>query len=252
MGFCSRLIWAAGWAAVVVYAADSSAPPRRIESVVRADQRTGKLVRSVVVTPKPVMEQRVDSVVVQPRTVSPVEPGQEPAQRPADNSVDAAVERIAAEQSLSPELLHSVIKVESNYNPYAVSSKGALGIMQLIPSTARRFGVSDVFNPVDNIQGGAKYLKYLLDLYHNDYALALAAYNAGEGAVAKYGTVPPYPETQNYLHQVADQLKKSKAKSASGAGKSAQPVKPAQVEPAGPNHIQKVVEKDGTVRFVTR
>jgi len=87
------------------------------------------------------------------------------------------VEQIAAEQSLPPELIHSVIKVESNYNPYAISPKGALGMMQLIPATARRFGVSDVFNPVDNIQGGARYLKYLLDLYHGNYPLALAAYN---------------------------------------------------------------------------
>ena len=70
---------------------------------------------------------------------------------------------------LPATLIHSVIKVESNYNPFAVSPKGAQGLMQLIPATARRFGVGDVFNPVENIQGGAKYLKYLLDLYHNDY-----------------------------------------------------------------------------------
>ena len=73
--------------------------------------------------------------------------------------------------------------MESNYNPHAISSKGALGLMQLIPETARRFGVGDVFNPVENIQGGAKYLRYLLDLYNGNYGLALAAYNAGEGAV---------------------------------------------------------------------
>ena len=79
--------------------------------------------------------------------------------------INAMVESIAAQQALPPQLIHSVIKVESNYNPNAVSSKGAQGLMQLIPATARRFGVSDVFNPVENIQGGAKYLKYLLDLY---------------------------------------------------------------------------------------
>jgi len=86
--------------------------------------------------------------------------------------------------------------VESNYNPYAVSPKGALGIMQLIPATARRFGVLDVFDPVDNIEGGARYLKYLLELFNGDYPLALAAYNAGENAVTRYGAVPPYPETR--------------------------------------------------------
>jgi len=248
MGFCSRLIWAAGFAAALSYAADPSAPPRRIESVVRADLRTGKLVRSVIVTPKPVVEKRVESVAVQPRVIAPVDPAQEPAAPPTDASVDATVERIAAEQSLSPELLHSVIKVESNYNPYAVSSKGALGIMQLIPSTARRFGVADVFNPVDNIQGGAKYLKYLLELYGGNYELALAAYNAGEGAVARHGGVPPYVETKNYLHLVAGQLKKKRA-----AARPASPAKDqtAEAKPGELNHIARIVEPDGKVRYVT-
>jgi len=249
MGFCSRLIWVAGLAAVS-YAADSSAQPRRIESVVHADLRTGKLVRSVIVTPKPVLQQRVDAVVVQPRIVSPLDPAQEPAAKPGDTNVDAAVKRIAAEQSLSPELLHSVIKVESNYNPYAVSSKGALGIMQLIPSTARRFGVSDVFNPVDNIEGGAKYLKYLLELYGNNYELALAAYNAGEGAVAKHGGVPPYTETRNYLQLVAGQLKKQRASSIKSAPLAGD--KPKEAKPDQPNHIEKIVESDGRVRYVTQ
>ena len=128
--------------------------------------------------------------------------------------IDDAVAQIAAQHSLNADLLHAVIKVESNYNPIAVSNKGALGMMQLIPSTARRFGVSNVFNPVENIQGGARYLRYLLDLYHWDYPLALAAYNAGEGAVAKYGGVPPYRETQNYLTLVGKQFSTQKAKRA--------------------------------------
>jgi soluble lytic murein transglycosylase-like protein len=116
--------------------------------------------------------------------------------------------------------------------------------MQLIPSTARRFGVTDVFNPVQNIQGGARYLRYLLDLYSGDYRLALAAYNAGEGAVQKYGGVPPYRETQNYVNQVGKQLQKAA---------KAQP-KPVETKPVvsdGP-HMQEIVEKDGTVRYVSR
>jgi len=122
--------------------------------------------------------------------------------------------------------------------------------MQLIPSTAQRFGVADSFNPVENIQGGAKYLKYLLGLYDNDYALALAAYNAGEGAVAKYGTVPPYKETQNYLHLVADQLKKL---SKVAPAPPAQPVTPApETSPDSPKHMQPVLDRDGSVRYVTR
>ena len=116
------------------------------------------------------------------------------------------VDRIARQNQISPQLVHSVIQAESNYDPNAVSPKGAQGLMQLIPATARRFGVSDVFDPADNIQGGARYLKYLLELYKGDEALALAAYNAGEGAVSRYGGVPPFPETQNYVAKVRQRL----------------------------------------------
>jgi soluble lytic murein transglycosylase-like protein len=103
-------------------------------------------------------------------------------------------------------LVHSVIQTESNYNPLAVSNKGAEGLMQLIPSTARRFGVKDSFDSTENVEGGVKYLKYLLDLYHGDYTRAVAAYNAGEGAVSRYGGVPPYKETRNYVATVAKKL----------------------------------------------
>jgi len=230
--------------ALLAHAGESDVP-RRVTSVVRSDPRTGRLVRSIVVTPKPVASQKVVETVIQPRVVSPVEPA---AQRPAPTGIDEAVDQIAERQSLPPQLIHSVIKVESNYNPYAVSPKGALGMMQLIPSTARRFGVSNVFNPMENIEGGAKYLKYLLDLYHNDYALALAAYNAGENAVARYGTVPPYRETQTYLQLVAAQLRKAMAEAA--RHKEAKEVKP--TEPDGEKHMQAIPATDGTVRYVTR
>jgi soluble lytic murein transglycosylase-like protein len=170
--------------------------------------------------------------------------------QPAPAGIDDAVDRIAAQNSLPPQLIHSVIKVESNYNPLAVSPKGARGLMQLIPSTARRFGVSDSFNPLDNIEGGTKYLKYLLDLYNGNYPLALAAYNAGEGAVAKYRGVPPYAETQNYLVLIQKQLKDAAQKSA--AKQKAQETKAADLAPAGPAHIHEVTQPDGTVRYVTR
>jgi len=113
------------------------------------------------------------------------------------------IEEIAAEVGVSKHLLHAVIQVESNYNPEAISSKGAQGLMQLIPATAQRFGVQQVHDPESNVRGGARYLKKLLEMFKNDLKLAIAAYNAGEGAVQKYkNTVPPYPETQAYVTRV--------------------------------------------------
>ena len=224
--------------------------PQRVTSVVRPDLKTGKLVRSMLVSSKPVTEVRVAETVVQPRVVAAGAPEPDPV--PPSPGLDEAVRRIAAENSLSPQLIHSVIKVESNYNPHAISNKGALGLMQLIPSTARRFGVSNVFNPVENIQGGAKYLRYLLDLYSNDYPLALAAYNAGEAAVARYGGVPPFAETRNYVLLVRRQLEI--AKKAAAAKAASAPAPPQNVEPreAGPGHVVEVVQADGSVRYVSR
>ncbi len=135
----------------------------------------------------------------------PAAAAKEPAAVPAP-PLAATVDRIAQQNRISPRLVHSVIQVESNYDPNAVSPKGAQGLMQLIPATARRFGVSNVFDPEDNIQGGARYLKHLLELYKGDEALALAAYNAGEGAVSRYGGVPPYPETRQYVAKVQHRL----------------------------------------------
>jgi len=99
--------------------------------------------------------------------------------------------------------VRAVIQAESAFNPRAVSPKGALGLMQLMPATAEEYGVSDAFNPAENIAAGVKYLKRLLDKYEGRVELALAAYNAGPGAVKKYGgKVPPYRETQNYVARI--------------------------------------------------
>jgi len=104
---------------------------------------------------------------------------------------------------LSPALLHAVIRVESNYNPAAISPKGAVGLMQLMPGTSERFGVSNPLRPQDNIRGGARYLRLLLEMFDQDLKLALAAYNAGEQTVIRYGRrVPPYPETLEYVERV--------------------------------------------------
>jgi len=166
--------------------------------------------------------------------------------------IDEAVSRIAAEQSLSPQLIHSVIKVESNYNARAISSKGALGLMQLIPSTARRFGVSDAFNPIQNIQGGAKYLRYLLDLYQQNYPLALAAYNAGEAAVARYGGVPPYAETQNYVTLVRRQWEQARKASDAKAAAAVAEAAATEARESGPAHVVEILQADGSVRYVSR
>lgn len=113
------------------------------------------------------------------------------------------IEQVARDQRLRPELLHAVVRVESAYNHKAVSSKGAVGLMQLMPATARQYGVSDSEDPRQNLSGGARYLRYLLGLFEDDLSLALAAYNAGENAVIQYGRqIPPYPETQNYVRKV--------------------------------------------------
>ncbi len=113
------------------------------------------------------------------------------------------IESSARRFNLHPELLHAVIRAESAYNPSAVSSAGAIGLMQLMPATAARYNVSDIYDPAENIRGGAQYLRFLLDMFEHDLRLALAGYNAGENAVVKYGnSIPPYPETQKYVRKV--------------------------------------------------
>ena len=113
------------------------------------------------------------------------------------------VERAAEAHGLDPWLLHAVIQAESSYNPQAVSHKGAKGLMQLMPGTAERYGVRDPYDPEDNVFGGARYLRDLMGMFGSDVRLAVAAYNAGEGNVMKYGNqVPPFSETQGYVSKV--------------------------------------------------
>ncbi len=110
--------------------------------------------------------------------------------------------RAASRYGVDPALVRAVIAAESNFNPRAVSPKGARGLMQLMPSTARRFGVKDIHDPLQNIEGGVQYLRHLLDLFEGDLVLALAAYNAGEGVVQGRGRVPDYRETREYVDRV--------------------------------------------------
>lgn len=112
------------------------------------------------------------------------------------------VHAVAEQYGLDPALVLAVIKAESDFDPYAVSTKGAMGLMQLMPETAYRMGVGDILDPRANIEGGSRYLKQLLGLFDGNLDLSLAAYNAGENAVARYGDIPPYEETQTYVRRV--------------------------------------------------
>ncbi|MHB8921407.1 MAG: lytic transglycosylase domain-containing protein [Halothiobacillus sp.] len=120
------------------------------------------------------------------------------------HTFDSEINYYAHQFGIDPTLVRAVMHAESAFNPNAVSSAGAGGLMQLMPQTAARFGVADRFNPSENIAGGVAYLAFLLDLFNGNQQLAVAAYNAGEGAVQKYAGVPPYNETQQYVTRVLD------------------------------------------------
>jgi len=118
--------------------------------------------------------------------------------------IDAAIEAAAARHNVDPNLVRSVVKVESNFNPNAVSRKGAMGLMQLMPSTARSLNVSNPFDPQQNVDAGVRHLRKLLDSYGGNVPLSLAAYNAGSGAVARSAGVPHFRETQDYVRRITN------------------------------------------------
>jgi hypothetical protein len=224
--------------AVQLPGASIDAPPARITSIVRADSRSGRLVRSTVVVSRVVPEKVISPAATPSAPNKSIEPSA---------TVNPLVASIARKHDVEPSLVDSVIRVESNYNPNAVSPAGAEGLMQLIPSTARRFGVSNSFHPQQNIEGGVRYLKYLMELYHGDERLALAAYNAGEGAVARYKGIPPYPETQNYVYQVGKRLGQSRE-----AERKAKTVKAEVKSEVRVPVIEKTVDADGREYYRTR
>ncbi|MDQ1707901.1 MAG: hypothetical protein QOJ88_1112 [Pyrinomonadaceae bacterium] len=119
-----------------------------------------------------------------------------------DCDLDWIIFRAGEKQGVDPRFIHAVIKQESRYNPKAVSYVGAEGLMQMMPATAKRFGLKDPFDAAANVEAGTKYLKWLLKRFDGDVSLALAGYNAGEGSVDKYKGVPPFNETQNYVKKI--------------------------------------------------
>jgi soluble lytic murein transglycosylase-like protein len=127
-----------------------------------------------------------------------------PAYEPpkAASTVDELVDQLSAQFGVPTALAHALIRVESNFQADAVSPKGAMGLMQLMPATARQYAVDDPFDPAQNLTAGLQHLRSLLDRFDNKTSSALAAYNAGEGAVARYGGIPPYRETQEYVRRI--------------------------------------------------
>jgi soluble lytic murein transglycosylase-like protein len=149
---------------------------------------------------------------------------------------DPFIEKVAAENGLDPSLIRAVAAVESGFDPRAVSPKGARGVMQFMPSTARRYGVTDLHDPYQSIRAGAEHLRDLLDEFDGDVGLALAAYNAGAGAVRRHGGVPAYRETQDYVRKVQEKM---------GSRKKA----PRRAPPE-PSPIRVERRPDGTLAFV--
>jgi soluble lytic murein transglycosylase-like protein len=207
-----------------------AAEPREVW-VVKVDTRTGKLVRSLMAAP---------------------------GARATKVDVRGLIDEAAKSFDVSPLLVDSVIQVESNYNPFAVSPKGAQGLMQLMPATAQRFGVTDSFDPKQNIEAGVRYLRFLQDTFQDD-RLAIAAYNAGEKAVTKYRDVPPYPETIDYVAKVgkkygqakraAGQDSQAKENQANNEAKNAEELKAAE---EAPRHILAYVDPEGKLHIATR
>ena len=124
--------------------------------------------------------------------------------------INEIVETFSNKYGIDSDFIKAIIKQESGFNPKATSKKGAMGLMQLMPATAKSLGVEDAYNPWENVEGGVRYLKNLLSKYDNNEELALAAYNAGSGAVQKYGGIPPYKETQNYVKSIMAAYTKAK------------------------------------------
>ncbi|HOL72224.1 MAG TPA: lytic transglycosylase domain-containing protein, partial [Bryobacteraceae bacterium] len=224
MRICFQLV-CTGFAAVLL-SAQPAERAAKLNSVVRPNPKTGRLVRTVTVAPGAASGASVSEVV----------------REAVSDYVDEAAERY----QVDPLLVRSVIAVESNYNPLAVSPKGARGLMQLMPATARRLNVKDSFDALQNIDGGVRYLKYLLTVFGDeDPRLALAAYNAGEGAVIKHGGVPPYRETRQYVERVGRMYEEAR-RAAEAKGRSAN----AQEPPYPP--LEYYIDSQGRLHIRTR
>lgn len=204
-------------------------------TTVRVDRGSGRLVRTQLVLPREVPPVDViarDASVFIPVEIKPVSA--------ARAEVDLIVDQTAASHGVDPILVRSVLQVESNYNANAVSPKGAMGLMQLMPATARELGVVNAFDARQNIEGGVKFLRYLKTKFSDD-RLVLAAYNAGEAAVKKHGWIPPYPETIDYVYKVGKKYGDTKRQQQPGP--AAQPVEKPQPR------VQQGIDAEGRIHI---
>src|SRR5262245_17350723 len=160
-------------------------------------------------------------------------PASEPQAR-----IHALIDSIASNHGVDPALVKAIVKTESNFDRWAVSSKGALGLMQLIPDTGARFGVRDFFDPSQNIEGGVRYMKFLLEKFKGNIDLSLAAYNAGENLVERLGRIPSIPETRDYVRKVRLNY-----------GKSSPRLAPAGASAKEDQQIFRTVDERGVVHF---
>lgn len=224
-----------------------AAEPAGTVSDVRADRRTGRLVRRVTIEP----------VVVQPVTPgAPARPAK--AELPSlpmakDARINEIVESAARQYEVDPLLVHAVIQVESAYNPHAVSHAGAQGLMQLMPATARSLGVRNSFDVEQNIRAGVRHLRDLQNQYKDD-RLALAAYNAGAGAVNRFGWIPPYAETQEYVYKVGKKYGEARRAAGVVQQQQAEAAKPQETKSAEnePRQVEAFVDADGRLHMRTK
>ena len=193
-----------------------AAPALRAEYVVLRSGQRLKVTGYQVVGDKYRLQMGSGTVEIAAEDVVAIEPEEVFTPLPAKPIVKAPyrelVEAAAARYKVDADLITSVIAVESNFDPKALSPKNARGLMQLLPETAERLGVQNIYDPKENIEAGTRYLRELLQRYNNDLALALAAYNAGPERVQQYGRVPPFAETLSYVRRVKRTYEKSKSK----------------------------------------
>lgn len=180
----------------------------------RRRQRARTMLLAAAMSSAPGARPAVALLPVTPLLKARVEVSTEFLALPPAEAYDDIIREAAAEYELDPDLIRAVMQTESAFDPLVVSRAGAEGLMQLMPELAAEMGVTDSFDPRENIMGGVRYLRRLLDVYDGDLSLALAGYNAGPGNVERYGGVPPFPETLKYVQTITLLLKRSRSSGA--------------------------------------